>query len=98
MEILINLALGVSGLLLYSLFKARKYFNVSFSIVKFWSGAKWTWLWVFLMLMMISIIIEYVPEASDSIKALTGLDIGFSKASFITLGMGLTGLTAEAKK
>lgn len=98
MDVLINIGLGVIGLLLFALLDAKKYFKKGFDINLLWEGVKWTGLWVLLMLILISIVVVYVPDATEPIKNLTGLDIGKTMASFISLGMGLAGLTDIAKK
>lgn len=96
-EISTQLGVSILGMLIYNLFKFKSFLNLDDVTTKvFWfsvfDSCKIKWLWSFLMLLLISVIIKIIPESADSIKSLTGLDIGSELVSFFTLGIALSSL------
>ena len=80
-------------MLLFSVFKSKKYIKTGWNFVTLCKESVGYWSWSLLMLILIVVVLETVPESSELIKGLTGLDIGTKAASFVTLGIGLTGLS-----
>lgn len=100
--ILEQLGIGILGILIYNVFKFQRFLKKKDLATKvfweaFWSDSKFTWLWTFLMLLLLSVTIKVLPESSESIKTLTGLDIGTQLVSFFTLGIGLSSIVDTKK-
>ena len=90
---LINIGFGILGMLLFSVFMSKKHIKQGWNVKDLWLKSKGYWAWSMIMLTLIVVILHFVPEASEPIKTLTGLDIGVTATSFITLGIGLTGIS-----
>lgn len=94
-EILIQLGVGLLGILIYNVFKFQKFLrskeirNAVFW-QSYWQEMKFNWLWCSVMLLLLSITLKILPDSIDAIKTFTGLDIGTSIASFFSLGIGLS--------
>lgn len=98
-DISIFSAIGLLGILFYTLFKARKYaMDSTFSFPVFYHENIKPWLWAILMVSVIAVIISYLPATAEAIKNFTGLDIAAEKASFFTLGYGLSALARNTLK
>ena len=96
---LTNILIGLLGILIYSVFKARTYMiNGTFNWSKFVKEGLPTWLWALSLIVLIALIMQLVPEASDAIQTITGFAINEGKAAFLTLGATLAGLTRNMTK
>lgn len=86
--------LGVSslGILLYNLWKIRKFLKNPKQMqtkafwVALWIEIKFVLLWTYLMLVVLATTIFFYPELGASIKSMTGFDVNSSIISFFTLG------------
>jgi len=90
MIILQMVGISLLGAFLFTIIQAGKYFKPGiFSLKIFLRENKFTWLYAFLVSTVIAVIINVVPNTSDAIKAITGLDVTGEIASFLTLGYAL---------
>jgi len=102
-QILEQLGVGVLAILLYSVFKFRKFLKMPNQLKtkvfweSFWVESKFTWIWSILLILLLSTIIKILPESAESIKTLTGLEIGKSLVSFFTVGIGISSLVDTKK-
>jgi hypothetical protein len=92
MEILISILTGVglslAGLLIYGLIAIKDHIK-DFSFKKFFNDNKPFWLWAFSLQLTFSLLINLVPESSESIKILSGLDLTQPMA-FLMSGLALS--------
>jgi hypothetical protein len=93
-QILLYIAIGVLGILLYTTFKAREYlFKPEFDLSLMICDNKKSWIWSIAMLILLAITISILPESGEAIKTMVGLDITEEKASWLSLGFALSALT-----
>ena len=89
-NILTNIGFGLIGILLYILFKARKYiYQTSFKLylIKNLKNI----IHSFLFICLIAVLIEYIPEINVEINELLGFSIiENNKKSFIIFGITLS--------
>ena len=99
---ILNILIGVLGIVLYTLIKARPYLK-SKEIRTDWSKLLWdnlpAWLWAILVLIVVAVILQYVPGSNAIIgQALGGMDLENSPIGFLGLGMLLSFGSKEAGK
>lgn len=88
--ILQMVGISLLGAFLFTIIQAGKYFKPGiFSARIFLRENKYTWIYAFMVSSVIAVIINVVPNTSDAIKAITGLDVTGEIASFLTLGYAL---------
>ncbi len=94
-----NIGLGAIGLLIYSLFEARKYLS-TWSWRKFFSGNQLFWSWAVSLQVLFAGLLAIKPEAASALKTITALDFTDAMA-FVVSGMGLShaaNLSVKEKK
>lgn len=86
MELLINLGVGVLGILLYAVLTARDKNDSGVLNVMDYIRNQWSkWVISCIIIAIMAVIIAIVPEGAMAIKAVTGLDVS-TTTSFITIG------------
>lgn len=91
---ILNISLGVLGIVLYTLIKARPYLQ-SKEIRTDWGKLFWeniySWIWSVLIILTVSVILKLVPEANVLIGQLFGgMDLENSPLGFFALGLALS--------
>ncbi|GGH24598.1 hypothetical protein FAZ19_16315 [Sphingobacterium alkalisoli] len=99
---ILNIILGVLGIVLYTLIKARPYLQSS-EIPTNWNKLLWenlpSWLWAILVLIVIAVILTYAPEANQVVGQLFGgMDLQNSPVGFLMMGIALSFGTKEIQK
>lgn len=99
---ILNILLGVLGIVLYTLIKARPYLQ-SKEIRTDWGKLLWenlsSWVWSILVIVTVTVILKLVPEANVMIGQLFGgMDLENSPLGFFALGMALSFGTKEVTK
>ena len=90
-------SLGLLGVFLYNLIAFKDQLSHTKDMGKgifwkaIWVESRWLWIWCVAMILTISGVIAIEPGISEAISTLTGLDVGESKAAFLTLGFGIAG-------
>ncbi len=100
MEILINIALGLFGILFLTIFNAKDYImskDSTFSWKTHYQQNKKRWFWALLMVIIVALLIGLEPKTAEGIKTFTGLDISGERASFFTVGLALTAMIKKKK-
>lgn len=95
MDTLLNIAIGLLGIIFLTVFNAKDYIfkkDLTFSWVTHGKENWSRWFWAFLMVSIIAVITRMEPETASGIKAFTGLDIEETRASFFSLGLALTAM------
>ena len=99
MDFTMKLALGILGILLYTVWMFRDHLRTP-SILRtkqFWNEyfeqSKFSWLWSVLMLALVIAIVSISPETAQAIADLTGLQVVDNAAAFFTFGLGISALT-----
>lgn len=98
-----QLGVGILGIVMYNVFKFQKFLKTKEIKTKvfweaFWIESKYTWIWSIIMLSLISVAVKILPQSSESIQTLTGLNIGTQLVSFFSLGLALCSLVDTKKK
>lgn len=88
MTFLINIGLAAIGLLIYSLFEARKHLR-NFDLSIFFAHNKPFWIWAILLQILFAGLLAIAPESADAIKSITTMDFTQPMA-FIMSGMWLS--------
>lgn len=87
-DFLQNIGLAAIGLLIYSLFEARKHLkNFDFKI--FFAHNKPFWIWAILLQILFAGLLAIAPESAEAIKAITTMDFTEPMA-FVLSGMWLS--------
>lgn len=86
-DILINFGLGLLGMVLYTLFKAKDYvFNNEFV----WSTLlyeNWkAWVWSALVLLVVVVVLYVEPSLKEPLKAVFSVDLDASPGGFFMFG------------
>jgi hypothetical protein len=104
MEFLINILIGISGILVYNLWAFRQHLKTPKTLATnvFWEAylleSKFIWIWAILFLFIVSGIVSYQPELGAAITQLTGLDITNNIGAYFTFGLGVSSLSDTKKK
>lgn len=86
-QILLHVGLGLSGIFLYTLFKAKDYiFNKEFVATTLITENWKSWVWSFLVILTLAITIKVEPSIKDSIKSIFAIDLEASPAGFFLFG------------
>lgn len=97
---ILNIILGVLGIVLYTLIKARPYL-FSKEVATDWNKLLRenipSWIWAVMVLVVIAVILTYAPEANQVVGQLFGgMDLQNSPVGFLVLGIALSFGTKEA--
>ncbi|GAA4198707.1 hypothetical protein GCM10022289_07870 [Pedobacter jeongneungensis] len=93
------LIMGMLGILIYNLFKAKEYIaNNTFILAIFIKENLAIWLWAFCVIVVATAILYIEPNANAIIRNLSGLDLANTKTGWLLFGAGLCGLFRNVKK
>lgn len=97
MEILVNLGLGILGIIAYTLFKSIVYVyekEFVFSIMLYENIKAWIWSVLVIATIVVAVYLE--PEVAVAIKTIFAIDIDGSPAGFFIFGAGINLLVKPA--
>lgn len=111
LTILEYLGLGITGILLHTLFKASRYFldwrpfsaplnvkkNEKGSIAKLINDNAGKWIWCILIVLIVDLIFVIAPETGEVISDVTAIDFTGNQAGFFVFGAGLSGTISRKK-
>lgn len=87
MEILVNFSLGVLGISLYTIWKAKDYiFNKDFVLFTMVSENWKVWVWSMLIILILAVSIYIEPTIKNSIKEVLSIDLDTSPNGFFIFG------------
>ena len=86
----IKFLLAFLVIILFGVFKAKDKINNGFQLNIFINDNKQYWIWCLVAVFVILLIITIEPTSGTAIKSITGLDVNETRASFLTLGWGLS--------
>lgn len=90
--------MGMLGILLYNLVKARSYIaDKTFSVAIFIRENAQQWLWAIAMLLITSIMLFIEPKANELIKTLIGFDLENTTIGWAVYGVFLVGSIRSVK-
>ena len=93
MELLINIGIGILGILLYVAFASRsKIFKPEYTIAGHFKENYRRWGWATSILVMIAVLLHVEPTLEDAIKTFTGLDLGTTHTAYFSLAIALSAL------
>lgn len=100
---LLNLIVGIAGIVFYNLLAFRRFINVAdLSSKVFWQSYKTEslpiWIWSLAVIISVDLIITLAPEVAPSLTTLTGWEIGTNPASYLTLAFAVSATVSDKKK
>lgn len=99
MDHLLIIVMGMLGILIYTLFKAKDFIATkTFSLSVFINDNLSIWIWAFCVIMVTTTALYIEPNANNVIKSLSGLDLTNTKTGWLLFGAGLCGLLRNVKK
>ena len=94
----IKFLLAFLVIVLFAFFKVKDEIGNQFDLKIFIDDNKQYWAWTLSVVFVILLIVTIEPDGGTAIKSITGLDINETRASFLTLGWGLSLLVNKTIK
>lgn len=93
METLLNIGIGILGVIFYVLFTSRTQIaQKDFVLSEHLKTNKNRWLWTISIIVTIAVLLQIEPSLIDSIKSFTGVDFNATRASYFSLAIALAAL------
>jgi hypothetical protein len=99
LEILLHFGLGILGMFLYTLFKAKDYvFNQEFVLITMIHENWKTWVWSASVLLSLIVTLYLEPSLKDSIRTVFSIDLDASPGGFFMFGATINLLVKPSVK